>query len=69
MDNYAGINIGMQIIKEKLPSFLSEKYRYDQAKVEAKLEKLAFDWADFDSYACTINGVSVADWLEKVEAE
>ena len=67
MDNYAGINIGMLIIKEKLPAFLSERYNYDQARVDAKLEHLVFDWADFDSYSCSIEGVPVADRLKKLE--
>ena len=65
MDNYAGINVGMQIVKEKLPKHLKESYNYDAEKVAAKLEKLQFDWADFDSYACTIEGIGVGDWLKR----
>ncbi|VEU44057.1 unnamed protein product [Pseudo-nitzschia multistriata] len=62
-DNYAGLNLGQRIIKEKLPPVLAEKYGYDEAKVARKLEALAFDWHDFDSSSCTIAGVSAADFL------
>jgi membrane-associated phospholipid phosphatase len=62
-DNLAGLNIGQQIVKDKLPAHLSERYGYDAAAIKTKLERLSFDWADFDPYNCTIAGVSVSERL------
>mmetsp|Transcript_13397 Transcript_13397/g.28150 ORF Transcript_13397/g.28150 Transcript_13397/m.28150 type:complete len:526 (-) Transcript_13397:370-1947(-) len=65
MDNIAGLNIGQRIIREKMPTMLAERYGYDAAQLVAKLEALSFDWNDFDSVACTIGGVSTANFLAK----
>eukprot|EP00536_Pseudo-nitzschia_multiseries_P018295 jgi/Psemu1/54964/gm1.54964_g len=67
MDNIAGLNIGQRIIREKLPAMLAENYGYDAVAVEAKLKALSFDWNDFDAGACTIAGVSAADFLARSE--
>ena len=40
MDNYAGLNLGMSIIKEKLPKHLEDQYGYDEVKVRAKLNAM-----------------------------
>jgi hypothetical protein len=61
MDNYAGINIGQQIVLEKLPPYMSERYGCDADKLTKKLELLSFDWGDFDPYNCTIAGVPVGE--------
>ena len=63
MDNIAGLNIGQRIVREELPAFVAEKYGYDEAKVEARLEKLSFDWKDFDSIKMTIRGQPVKDFF------
>ncbi|KAL3894305.1 MAG: hypothetical protein SGARI_007787, partial [Bacillariaceae sp.] len=63
MDNFAGLNIGLNIIKEKLPAHLADYYGYDEGMVRSKLEALTFDWETFDPYECTIAGVPVGDRL------
>lgn len=63
MDNIAGLGIGRGIIREQLPDMLADKYGYDSDKVASKLEKLSIDFSTFDSKACTIDGVSAADFL------
>ena len=62
-DNIAGLNIGQRIIREKLPEFLEEMYDYDIKLVADKLQKLSFDWKDFDSFEGTIDGMSAGDFL------
>ena len=62
-DNVAGLNIGQRIILEKLPDFLEQMWGYDRILVAEKLQKLAFDWADFDPEACTIKGISNEEFL------
>jgi membrane-associated phospholipid phosphatase len=59
MDNYAGLNIGLKIIQDKLPAHLASAYGYDEDMVRNKLEALAFDWETFDPYSCTIAGEPV----------
>jgi hypothetical protein len=63
MDNFAGLNIGSKILKDKLPSHLAHNYGYDEDKIRSKLEALIFDWETFDPYDCTIAGVPVAQRL------
>ena len=64
-DNLAGLNIGHQLIRNQLPSMLAEKYGYDSDMVASKLEALSFEWESFDSEACTIGGLSTAEFLAK----
>lgn len=52
-DNIAGLNLGQAIIADLLPDHLAEVYGSDPDKVRAKIDKLRFDWNDFDSYSCT----------------
>lgn len=61
MDNFAGLNIGTEIIKEKLPGHMQDNYGCDAEKMKTKLELLAFDWETFDPYTCTIAGVPVSE--------
>jgi hypothetical protein len=63
MDNFAGLNLALHIIKEKLPGHLAEYYGYDASMVQSKLEALAFDWETFDPYSCTIAGIPVGERL------
>ena len=62
-DNFAGLNLGMQIIKEKFPKYMAEKYHSNEQKLRERLEHLSFDWEDFDAYKCTIAGVPVGQRL------
>jgi hypothetical protein len=63
MDNFAGLNLGLNIIKDKLPGHLANYYGYKEDMVRAKLESLAFDWETFDPYSCTIDGIPVGERL------
>ena len=64
-DNLVGLNLGQRILREKLPGFLSEMYGYDPELVRERLNRLSFDWKDFDSARGTIAGVPVADFLNE----
>ena len=52
-DNTAGLNLGQTILSELLPAHLASTYGSDPDKVRAKIERLRFDWNNFDSYGCT----------------
>jgi len=54
MDNIAGLNLGQVMIAEKLPFHLAETYGSDADKVQAKVNRLRFDWADFDPKTCQV---------------
>lgn len=56
MDNIAGLNLGKEILLDKLADHLAEKYGSDRDKVQKKLERYSFDWADFDPEDCSIAG-------------
>ena len=62
-DNIAGLNIGQRIIREELPKMLDDMYGYDSKKIATVLDGLSFDWSTFDPGACSIGGVSTADFL------
>lgn len=64
-DNLVGLNLGQRILREKLPGFLSEMYGYDPELVQERLNRLSFDWKDFDSARGTIAGIPVADFLNE----
>jgi len=53
-DNTAGLNLGQLIMSEQLPQHLADTYGSDPDKVRAKIDRLRFDWNDFDSYQCTV---------------
>jgi len=44
---------------------MEEKYGYEANMIRTKMDALSFDWNKFDSDACTIDGVSASDFLEK----
>ena len=52
-DNTAGLNLGQTILSETLADHLATAYGSDPVKVQAKIDRLRFDWANFDSYGCT----------------
>ena len=52
-DNLAGLNLGQEIIADKLAQHLATTYGSDPDKVQAKMDRLRFDWANFDSFTCT----------------
>lgn len=56
-DNIAGLNLGTEIMHERLADHLSQAYGSDANKVQEKLNRLKFDWADFDPANCSIAGV------------
>lgn len=60
-----GLNIGMRIIQEKLPSYLAAKYGDSEADVRKEVEQRTFDWKDFDFDACTIRDIPVGEFLKK----
>ena len=68
-DNIAGLNIGQRIVREQLPNHMAEMYDYDPALVAMRLERLSFDWKDFDSMEGTIKGVKVKDFLENAKSD
>ena len=41
-------------MKEKIADHFQKYYGSDRARVQAKLEQLSFDWADFDPEDCSI---------------
>ena len=51
-DNIAGLNLGQNILADKLAGHLSKKYGADPQVVQAKIEKLRFDWNTFDPADC-----------------
>jgi len=63
-DNLAGLNIGQRIIRDKLPTFLANKYGYGRNKVEMKAKVFSFDWSKFDVKDSTIerDGKKVKYW-------
>ena len=64
-DNFAGLQLGMNVLYETLPKYLADNYYADEARVRHKLNHLMFDWKDFDPKRCTIGGVPVGRRLPK----
>jgi membrane-associated phospholipid phosphatase len=52
-DNIAGLNLGQHIMAEQLAAHMASKYGSNQAAVQAKIEDLRFNWADFDPDDCS----------------
>ena len=52
MDNICGLNMGQQIVAERLADTLAEAYGSDPAVVQAKIDQERFDWEDFDPLTC-----------------
>lgn len=63
-DNFAGLQLGMDVLRDRLPKYLADNYHANQTHVEEKLDRLMFDWKDFDPKHCTIAGVPVGKKLE-----
>jgi hypothetical protein len=53
-DNIAGLNMGQEVISEKLAEHLAESFGSNPEVVEAKIRKWRFDWSTFDSRTCTV---------------
>ena len=53
-DNIAGLNLGKEILLDKLADHLAEKYGSNRNAVQAKIESKAFDWANFIPEDCSI---------------
>jgi hypothetical protein len=53
MDNICGLNMGQQIIAERLADVLAEKYGSDREVVQAKIDKERFNWENFDPLTCS----------------
>jgi hypothetical protein len=51
-DNYAGLNMGQEVIAYALPDHLAKVYGADAGKVKAKIEKYRFDWRNFSPETC-----------------
>ncbi|CAB9521688.1 expressed unknown protein [Seminavis robusta] len=58
-DNTAGLNLGQALIAEQLPEHLARTYGSDPDKVREKIDRLRFDWNDFNSYDCTVATVNL----------
>jgi len=53
-DNIAGLNLGQEIMAEKLADHLVDLYGADRGKVRTKIEASRFDWNSFDAATCQI---------------
>lgn len=53
-DNIAGLNIGQQIITEKLPGHLFRMHGANRKAVQKKIWSLRFDWNMFNPKDCTV---------------
>jgi hypothetical protein len=53
MDNICGLNMGQQIIAERLADVLATKYGSDPEVVQAKIDKERFNWENFDPLTCS----------------
>ena len=51
-DNFAGLNMGQEVISHALPDHLAEVYGANAATVRAKIEKYRFDWRNFSPADC-----------------
>lgn len=51
-DNYAGLNMGQEVVSYSLPKHLKEVYGADEEAVRKKIEKYRFDWRNFDPRLC-----------------
>ena len=62
-DNIAGLNLGMKVMHDMLPRYLVENFHANPRAIQRKLDRLKFDWNDFDPRTCTIAGVKVGKYL------
>ena len=54
-DNFAGLNLGQEIIASKLPGHLASRYGSNLTVVQQKIDSLRFDWRDFLDSDCAKN--------------
>ncbi len=55
-DNIAGLNLGQQIMAEQLADHFESKYGSDRNEVQAKIDGLRFNWANFNNLTCSTDG-------------
>jgi hypothetical protein len=53
-DNTAGLNLGQEIIAERLAEHLAWTYGGDPECYQEKIDRLRFDWHTFDPVTCTV---------------
>ena len=58
-DNIVGLQIGQEILAELLPGHLEYKYGADKEKVKEKIERVRFDWNEYEEGDCSLLSVSV----------
>eukprot|EP00549_Striatella_unipunctata_P022566 CAMPEP_0118700996 /NCGR_PEP_ID=MMETSP0800-20121206/16954_1 /TAXON_ID=210618 ORGANISM="Striatella unipunctata, Strain CCMP2910" /NCGR_SAMPLE_ID=MMETSP0800 /ASSEMBLY_ACC=CAM_ASM_000638 /LENGTH=568 /DNA_ID=CAMNT_0006601765 /DNA_START=65 /DNA_END=1771 /DNA_ORIENTATION=- len=51
-DNIDGLNMGQEVLAGYLGEHLEKKYGADREWVDKKIEKMRFDWKDFDPWEC-----------------
>jgi len=51
-DNIAGLNLGQEIMAEKLADHLVDLYGANRSKIQAKIDASRFDWNDFHTASC-----------------
>lgn len=51
-DNFAGLNMGQEVIAHALPDHLEKVYGAKADAVRAKIEKYRFDWRNFSPETC-----------------
>ena len=52
-DNIAGLNLGQQVLADKLADHLSENYGANPQDVQEKVDSLIFDWNTFNPVTCS----------------
>jgi membrane-associated phospholipid phosphatase len=58
-DNIMGLNLGQMILAERMPAHFAESYGSDPVAVQEKIDRMRFDWNDFDEDECSIAGVPI----------
>lgn len=53
-DHLAGLNLGQEVIADKLPDHLFWMYGSNRKAVREKIRKLRFDWNTFNPEDCTV---------------
>ena len=53
-DNIAGLNMGQDVVADKLPQHLRNEYSANLANARLKVNRHRFDWAKFDPKTCQI---------------
>ncbi|GAX28267.1 hypothetical protein FisN_27Hh082 [Fistulifera solaris] len=58
-DNIMGLNLGQMILADRMPDHFAESFGTDRAKIQAKIDRMRFDWNDFNVDDCSIAGVPI----------